>query len=159
MRLRIMIPPIPKGRGRVDPRRMRVYTPKRTREYMATIRDQVLLSLGDVALPYFEKGLPLRVDVDFVLKRPQNVSIKKHGKGLVWSPKRPDRDNLDKAVLDALTGVLWYDDAQIVTGRIRTLYAEVGGPPRVCMSVEPAGDVPVVLCDSWASEVWEEEED
>lgn len=33
--------------------------------------------------------------------------------------KKPDRDNLDKAVLDALTGIFWIDDCQVCDGRIR----------------------------------------
>ena len=68
------------------------------------------------------KGLPpflgpLRVDVEFVLPRP---------KRLVWKNKKmprerhiikPDRDNLEKSIFDALNGIVWGDDCQVCAGK------------------------------------------
>lgn len=36
---------------------------------------------------------------------------------------KPDRSNLEKAIEDALNGVTWADDSQVVDGPIRKLYA------------------------------------
>ena len=34
--------------------------------------------------------------------------------GMLWRPVRPDIDKLARAVLDALTGIVWVDDDQVV---------------------------------------------
>ena len=44
-------------------------------------------------------------------------------------PGKPDRDNLDKAVLDALTTLrFWIDDSQVCSGRIVKRYESGQGP-------------------------------
>ena len=53
---------------------------------------------------------PMRVVVTFGLARPLSVSAKKRPHPTV----RPDLDKLCRALLDALTGVLWNDDAQVI---------------------------------------------
>ena len=41
-----------------------------------------------------------------------------------WHTTKPDRDNSDKACLDALTDLgVWHDDKQVCDGRIQKLYA------------------------------------
>ena len=40
---------------------------------------------------------------------------------------KPDCDNLVKAILDALNGVAWYDDAQIVDLQVKKEYSLTGG--------------------------------
>lgn len=42
----------------------------------------------------------------------------------IWHIKKPDRDNLDKAVLDALTGIFWHDDCQVCSGTIEKQIAD-----------------------------------
>lgn len=49
---------------------------------------------------------PLRLRCGFVFKRQRKRDV--------WHAKRPDLDNCAKAIGDALNGVLWSDDAQIV---------------------------------------------
>jgi Holliday junction resolvase RusA-like endonuclease len=44
----------------------------------------------------------------------------------IWHVKKPDRDNLDKAVLDALTGIFWHDDCQVCSGSIEKRIAGGG---------------------------------
>lgn len=39
---------------------------------------------------------------------------------------KPDFDNIAKSVADALTGVLWVDDKQVVAGSCLKMWAEVG---------------------------------
>ena len=69
---------------------------------------------------------PVSVTLDFFFARPQGHFGKK---GLRKSaPKhpavRPDLDKLVRAVLDALTGVAFRDDAQVVTLTARKRYCE-----------------------------------
>jgi Holliday junction resolvase RusA-like endonuclease len=54
--------------------------------------------------------------------------------GLVAHTARPDGDNLAKAAKDALNGVVWRDDAQVVQLWASKLY---GRAPRVVIEVEP----------------------
>ena len=62
---------------------------------------------------------PLFLDCTFYVALP----IKTKYKPGDYCPKRPDKDNYEKFLLDALTGVLYHDDAQIADGRIRKIYA------------------------------------
>jgi Holliday junction resolvase RusA-like endonuclease len=67
---------------------------------------------------------PLRVDMDFYLTRPKSVTRQ-------FPTGKPDRTNLQKAAEDGLTGLIWKDDAQVVDGRTRKLYAGPEGPHTV----------------------------
>lgn len=76
---------------------------------------------------------PIRVDLTFVFERPKNHfgSGKNSTRLKEGAPKyhtsKPDRDNLDKAVLDALTTLgFWRDDAQVVGGELWKEYATAG---------------------------------
>lgn len=62
---------------------------------------------------------PLKVDIQFVLPRPKSKRWK--NKEMEREPHytRPDKDNLEKAVLDALHGIAFHDDAQVADGRTR----------------------------------------
>lgn len=61
---------------------------------------------------------PLRVDAEFVFPRTKGQTWKRKPMPRMRHAKKPDRDNLDKGLLDALTGVIWLDDAQVCDGRI-----------------------------------------
>lgn len=74
---------------------------------------------------FSEQPGPFRVALQFVLPRP---------KRLKENPKhttRPDVDKLSRCILDALTGVVWLDDAQVVALRASKRYARAGEVPRV----------------------------
>jgi Holliday junction resolvase RusA-like endonuclease len=47
--------------------------------------------------------------------------------GQIPPAKRPDCDNICKAVLDGLNGVAWCDDAQVVSLYIRKRYCDAAG--------------------------------
>lgn len=54
--------------------------------------------------------------------------------------KKPDLDKLIRALGDALTGVVFVDDSQIVSfGDTRKRYAEIGETPGVRITVRPFG--------------------
>lgn len=79
---------------------------------------------------------PLRVEITFYLPRPKRLMRKKDPEDAVWCIAKPDRDNLEKAVLDALKTDGWFrDDCQVVSGEIRKLYHEKAGIPGAVISI------------------------
>jgi Holliday junction resolvase RusA-like endonuclease len=75
---------------------------------------------------------PIRIVAAFYLPRPKSLRGK---------PKahltRPDVDKLARAVGDALIGVLWRDDSQVVQLKVTKEYAGVGESPRAVIAVTP----------------------
>lgn len=73
---------------------------------------------------------PLCVNLTFYFRRPKghyrsNGALKDTAPD--FHTTKPDRDNLDKAVMDALTTLgVWEDDCQVAEGKIRKLYASDG---------------------------------
>ena len=55
-------------------------------------------------------------------------------RGELHPTKKPDADNIGKIVADALNGVAYQDDAQIILLQIRKTYSE---EPRVVVTVCP----------------------
>lgn len=78
---------------------------------------------------------PVFVDVVFYFARPKSHYVGNNpAKALrkdapLYHTSKPDRDNLDKAVLDALTqlGGFWRDDAQVCSGIIAKMYSDQPG--------------------------------
>lgn len=80
--------------------------------------------------------VPLRLDCLWVFPRPRAMIWKKRPMPRVPHITRPDRDNLDKAVLDALKGHLFQDDSQAYCGTIEKWVAAGDEQPHVMMTVQ-----------------------
>lgn len=79
----------------------------------------------------------LRVDLDFYFPRPLRLLSRKSSVTSIPHISRPDRDNLEKAVLDAITDAgFWKDDAQVCEGEVTKAYVAAGGEPGVRIVVE-----------------------
>ena len=120
--IRILIPGVPVGKGR--PRMTRTghcYTPEKTRIY----EDKVAL-FGQQAMAGTRplEGY-LSVIVEAVFPVPESWSKKKKESALSGKlfPGKPDLDNVQKT-LDGLNGIVWIDDAQIVSAVISKRYGE-----------------------------------
>lgn len=114
----------PRGRAGYHGRKLTVYDSGRSRPWKYDIA---------LACNRFREREPIdgpiRADADFYFPAP----AKERGASLVrWRPAkgRHDRDNLEKALLDALgpkgNGLL-ADDGIVVAGEVRKLYAPTGG--------------------------------
>tara|TARA_R100001039_G_C1854802_1_gene117793 strand:+ start:30124 stop:30546 length:423 start_codon:yes stop_codon:yes gene_type:complete len=121
--LKLVFPfdPVPKGRPRFNGH---AYTPKRTRDAEKAIREYASLIWKGEAI-----DKPIVVNFTFRFKVSKSWAKSKKEKALSGELKhvsRPDRDNLEKMVSDALNGIVWVDDSQIYDGRSRKEYAEHG---------------------------------
>ena len=92
-------------------------------------------------LHYMQLEGPIKVSLYFLMERPKS-HFKTDGKSLKPnSPKRyftkkPDADNLAKAVLDALTAMgVWKDDSQVVILDITKAWADVTSRPGCVLSI------------------------
>jgi Holliday junction resolvase RusA-like endonuclease len=125
--------PVGKGRPRFVRATGHAYTPGKTRSY-----EQHLGFAGQQAMvgkPLLEGALAVHVEACFIV--PKSWSRAKQAEallGLVRPTVAPDADNLIKT-LDALNGVVWLDDKQIVEASIRKIY---GAKPYFRLEVRPA---------------------
>ena len=109
------IDPVAKGRPRAG--KGRVYTPKKTRDF-----ERELKALAKIQ--YKSKPLTgaLELVLVFEIERPKSVSVKKR----LYPTVKPDCSNLAKATEDALNGVLFEDDSQVVKLIISKKYSNKG---------------------------------
>lgn len=72
---------------------------------------------------------PITINLTFYLPMPESWSKKKkiESDGQMHVSK-PDRDNLEKGICDALNKIVWKDDGQVCDGRTRKFYSS---EPRV----------------------------
>ena len=114
----------PRGKGR--PRFTkggRVYTPKETSEYE---KAAALAYKSGSGGRYFDKLVPVRIAVTAYYGIPESAGLRKRERmmdGEVKPQKKPDLDNVIKIVMDALNGVAYHDDAQVVSVEARKLYS------------------------------------
>ena len=127
--LTIIIPgePMPSLRARAAATRhgVRMYTDDRVTAAKARISAAVRAAWGPTRPP-LPRDTAFSVEVDFVFERPKSVRRKHH-------TVKPDRDNLDKLVMDAITRALvnglggpWWDDCQVARGAVCKRYAKPG---------------------------------
>lgn len=117
----------PQGKGRPKfTKNGHTYTPEKTAAYEKA-----------AALAYkrryygesFEKGVPLEMRIRAYCKVPQSASKAKKAdmlSGRIRPTKTPDADNIAKIICDALNGVAYHDDAQIVRIAVEKYYGAAG---------------------------------
>ena len=116
----------PQGKARPRFTRMgRAYTPKKTADYEKYIQEVFM-----DCYPRWNKPLEtdLKITVIAFFEPAESYSKRKKAdclEGLIRPHKKPDVDNIAKAVLDALNGLVYVDDKQITDLRVRKRYATV----------------------------------
>lgn len=91
----------------------RSYTPKKTHDFESLIAQNYVINGKGV---YFEREEPIHVTLVFGMPIPKTTPKSRRMamlNGILKPIRKPDIDNLAKAVLDALNKVAWADDAQI----------------------------------------------
>lgn len=115
--------PQPKGRPRFNRYTGTAYTPRQTHVYETEVKAYFMAAYRH------HKPLEgaLSVSIDAYFEPPKNTS--KRVRDLMYSgqirySKKPDADNIIKAICDALNGVAYIDDGQIVCVQCRKLYSD-----------------------------------
>ncbi len=134
MKIAFILAGEPKGKER--PRfchNGQIYTPKQTTTYEQQIIFDYYKQCGNVK---FDENSQLELFVKAYYKIPKSASKKKRMAMLseeIRPTKKPDGDNILKAVADALNGVCYKDDKSIVKMSIEKFYSDV---PRIEVIVQ-----------------------
>lgn len=118
-----------KGRPRVTASRGKfahAYTPQKTKDFEDAIRFEFMASNCE-PMPVYKRGMSLKAAVLIGASIPKSYSKKKQAlcrDGMIVPAKKPDVDNVLKAVFDALQGYAYEDDSQIVVINAEKMYAE-----------------------------------
>lgn len=104
-----------------------LYTPDRTVAWEETVRYHALKMRPENPI---DKAL--RIDLIFMLPMTEAAKKKKRKHPSI----KPDLDNLEKAVLDALNGLMYVDDSRICEKVGRKVYTEDPGKYGVCITIE-----------------------
>lgn len=109
---RVDITPIGKARARVT--KHGTYTPT------ATVSAENAVGMAYRAKSHHQwvAGVPLRLEVVAMFVRPKTVKRRE------YPTVKPDGSNILKLCEDALNGVAWHDDSQVVSSHILKKYGE-----------------------------------
>ena len=144
MTLSLVVPGSPVGKGRArtfyhrQARRIVSMTPHKTAAFEGYIRALFAQKYPD----HVPLEGPVEMDVLIYFPIPKSAS-KAKARDMRWQrilpTKRPDCTNVLKAVEDALNGLAYRDDAQIV---METVIKQYDDQPRIEVKVRPFGEEP-----------------
>lgn len=115
----------PRGKERPRSRRFKnfitTYTPKNTALYEKKVKETYQNSVGNITLTG-----PLEASIVAVFSPPKSISKKKRQELLEegFYTKKPDCDNVEKIIFDALNSLAYNDDSQICNTITKKRYGE-----------------------------------
>ena len=137
IKLLIPGPPCAKQRPRVT-RKGFAYTPTKTVAYEILVRE--LFIVQHPAFAPLTGPVTLRLWAYFPIPKGTSKRTRELMEGgFIRRDKRPDYDNISKAVSDALNGLAYGDDGQITSASIEKLYSD---RPRLEVELEECHDDP-----------------
>jgi Holliday junction resolvase RusA-like endonuclease len=129
---------------------VKIYTPTSIKNPDGTRKPHPIAAFKATVRMAFQKAYsgaplagPLRCDCLFVMPRPKNLIWKTRSMPRLPHISKPDRDNLDKAVMDALKGLAWFDDCQVCDGQIQKFIAGGYEQPHVVITVSEVKDLEI----------------
>lgn len=105
-------------------------TNKKTKPWRQEISQTAICEMQTYGFPPLMNGEAVQVDTDFYFEKPKSKSKK-----CIHKVTKPDGDKCVRAVWDALTGIAFKDDSQIVRWSGTKRY---GSPSRVVVRVSLA---------------------
>jgi crossover junction endodeoxyribonuclease RusA len=122
---------------------------KRTRPWAAIIKGAAIDALkGTVSIP-LALG-PVSLAVVFYMPRPKSLPKK-----VTEHTKKPDLDKLVRALKDALTGIVWTDDSQVVQLQARKVYVAEQAMPRAEIRVDQFFEMSTEVVHKEQGALWE----
>lgn len=120
--------PVAKGRPRFRKvgKFVSTYTPKKTKDFESIVAEAAKQAMGS------SEALesPVRCYLYFHMPIPASYPKKRQEackSGAERYTKKPDADNLGKSVTDAMNGIAYKDDSQIVALHITKVYSDTPG--------------------------------
>ena len=107
----------------------RAYDPEKSRNYKAYVKLLATQAMKDSGFTMIEGPCCLSIDAYFAVPKSKSKKFREAAlSGLEYPTKKPDIDNIVKALQDALNGLAYKDDSSIVFLSVAKCYSEV---PRV----------------------------
>tara|TARA_R110002012_G_scaffold266437_1_gene449984 strand:- start:2546 stop:2947 length:402 start_codon:yes stop_codon:yes gene_type:complete len=131
MILEFVVPgqPVAKARPRLSASG-HAFTPKKTKNY-----ERMVAGLAKKQWMFEPMKGAIKMQVTCIFKRPKRLQRKKDPVGRIWMTKRPDLDNVCKAIADGVS-VVMNDDSQIVWIEASKMYASKTEEPHVIVRLE-----------------------
>jgi Holliday junction resolvase RusA-like endonuclease len=128
--------PVPKGRPKFSKIGgfVRTYTPKKTSDYETIVRETAQQAMG----PTDVLETPVAVYLYIRLPIPKSYPKKRVAaclSGLERPTKKPDIDNIVKAILDGMNGIVYLDDKQVVDLNLTKVYSATEGIDIMVMEI------------------------
>lgn len=132
------IPGKPMGEPRARIGRLRngrpiAFTPEKSKSYRALVQHYVGEEMRKREVEAHQG--PVRVEITTFAACPKSHHRKREPIPEGPCTSKPDADNIAKIVCDALNGVAWHDDAQVVELIVVKRVAAQGHPPRVVVRI------------------------
>ena len=132
--IKLIIPGQPCAKGRPRLGKYGTYTPDKTVNYETLVKQ---LYITEHYGKQLEGALNLKVTAYFQIPKSKSKKIKEAMlKSDIRPTGRPDWDNVGKIISDALNGLAYHDDSQIVTATVEKWYSD---NPRVEVEIQEIG--------------------
>lgn len=132
-RISFFVPGIPVPKARPKARRMgnhiHIYTPSKTGKWEDHVKSHALEHYLKSEWKCIEDA-PVRMDIAFNFPRPTSQTKRERKNNYHF--RKPDRDNLEKSICDALEGLFFKNDSQVCAGEVAKFYCGHG-----CTYAEP----------------------
>jgi len=102
-------------------KRPMTYELKESRDWYNYIKLCIIEKLGKDINNNYPYDTPIIVYVNFYLQRP-----KSRPKKYIYPDKKPDLDNLEKILYDAMQGIIYTNDSRIIEKHVKKEYGQEG---------------------------------
>lgn len=133
--IQFVVPGQPVGKGRPKFARrgnfVTAYTPEKTASYENLVKIKAEQAMKDRGVIKGAVCVEIRLHVNM----PQSWSKKKQALAVahqIYPTSKPDTDNVIKGIFDALNGIVWFDDKQVVDLYVAKRYSET---PRAIVNI------------------------
>ena len=144
MRIEFTVPAVPVAQPRqrhaMIAGHVRNYTPSKhpVNDFKATVRMAwaEAIRANDLGEWLWKCHLPMQVAIVAVFPRPKSKTKNRGDNPREHKPSKPDWDNIGKSVCDALNGLAYNDDSQIVEATVSKWIAAADEQPHVRIVIE-----------------------